>query len=153
MKRFIQAPQLVLGLAFSFGIPMVFVAQDQSFNLTFWLLVICNILWVLLFDTQYAMSDREDDLKIGVKSSAIWFGEKDKLIIGILQIIVLALLVLLGILNGLAGAYYFGLLLAAGLFAYQQWLIRDRERMPCFQAFLNNGWFGGIVWFGMLLGE
>ncbi|MEM7358510.1 MAG: 4-hydroxybenzoate octaprenyltransferase [Pseudomonadota bacterium] len=153
MKRFIQAPQLVLGLAFSFGIPMVFVALDQSFNPTFWLLVICNILWVLLFDTQYAMSDREDDLKIGVKSSAIWFGEKDKLIIGTLQIVVMALLIALGMLNGLAGAYYFGLLLAAGLFAYQQWLIRNRERLPCFQAFLNNGWFGGIVWFGMLLGS
>lgn len=150
MKRFIQAPQMVLGLAFSFSIPMVYVATGKLFDAVFYLLILANFLWVLIYDTAYAMSDREDDLKIGVKSTAIWFGENDKRIIGILQIIFLVLwLVIMQLLN-LKAQFLIAWLMVLGLFAYQQWLIKDRQRAPCFTAFLNNGWVGGILWFGLL---
>lgn len=150
MKRFIQAPQMVLGLAFSFSIPMVYVAVGKPFDAVFYLLILSNFLWVLIYDTAYAMSDREDDLKIGVKSTAIWFGENDKRIIGILQIIFLVLwLVIMQLLN-LKAQFLIAWLMVFGLFAYQQWLIKDRQRAPCFSAFLNNGWVGGILWFGLL---
>jgi len=150
MKRFIQAPQLVLGLAFSFGIPMVYVALDKSFDSIFTLLFIANFIWVLMFDTVYAMSDREDDLKIGVKSSAILFGRFDKVILAVLQISVVLLWFLLMTLLNLSSAFLVSLLLIAILFGYQQWLVRDREPAACFQAFLNNAWVGGIIWFGLL---
>lgn len=150
MKRFIQAPQLVLGLAFSFGIPMVYVACAKPFDSIFSLLFITNFLWVLMFDTAYAMSDREDDLKIGVKSTAILFGRFDKLILGLLQTSVVVLWWLLMTLLSLSSAFFVSLLLVVVLFAYQQWLIRDRERNACFQAFLNNAWVGAIIWFGLL---
>jgi len=150
MKRFIQAPQLVLGFAFSFSIPMVYVACNHPFDAAFWILFIANTLWVLSYDTQYAMSDREDDLKIGVKSTAIWFGRFDKLIVGLLQTaFVSALMLLLTVLN-LSLTFMFSVSLVAGFFVYQQWLIRKRERQPCFQAFLNNAWAGAAVWFGLL---
>ena len=150
MKRFFQAPQLVLGLAFSFSIPMVYVAVGHVFDLVFCLLFAANFCWVLVFDTQYAMSDREDDLKIGVKSTAILFAGSDRKIIGILQIIFLALLVALGLLLNLSQTFVMALMIAATLFIYQQWLIRNRERQACFQAFINNGWVGAIIWFGLL---
>ncbi len=151
MKRFIQAPQLVLGLAVSFGIPMVYVAIGHAFDSIFILIMVTNFCWVLVFDTQYAMSDREEDLKIGVKSTAILFASKDKLIIAILQITVVSLLLLLSSLLNLSQTFLLAMLLASSLFIYQQWLIRDREGLACFQAFLNNAWFGGIVWFGLML--
>ena len=151
MKRYIQAPQLVLGLAFSFGIPMVYVAWGHAFDLGFCLLILANISWVVVFDTAYAMSDREDDLKIGVKSTAIWFGQYDKLIIGLLQLIVILTLLGLGFVLNLSASFYFAIFLGSTLFAWQQWLIRGRDRQACFQAFLNNGWFGGIIWFGLIL--
>jgi len=151
MKRFIQIPQLVLGLAFSFGIPMAYVAIGKSFDLAFYLLCTINICWVLVFDTVYAMSDREDDLKIGVKSTAILFAENDKRIVGFLQILILLLFCYLSHRLDLANSFYLSIALVAGFFIYQQWLIRDRLRQPCFQAFLNNGWVGGILWFGLLL--
>ena len=151
MKRFIQAPQLVLGLAFSFGMPMVYVAIGHPFDLVFILLMIINFCWVLVFDTQYAMSDREDDLKIGVKSTAILFANKDKLIIAVLQITIVSLMFMLSRLLNLSETFLLTMLIASSLFIYQQWLIRDRERLACFQAFLNNAWFGGIVWFGLML--
>jgi 4-hydroxybenzoate polyprenyltransferase len=150
MKRFFQAPQLILGIAFSFGIPMVFVAFEHPFDAVFWVLLISNMAWVIAYDSAYAMSDREDDLKIGVRSSAILFGEKDKLIIGALQCLTIAGLLFIGQSLDLAGSYYVGLVLASALFTYQQWLIRDRDRHACFQAFLNNGWVGGFIWFGLL---
>ena len=150
MKRFIQAPQLVLGLAFSFGIPMAYTAADKSFDSIFSLLFITNFLWVLMFDTVYAMSDREDDLKIGVKSSAIFFGRFDKLVLLVLQIsVVLLWFVLMNLLN-LSATFMVSLLLVTLLFCYQQWLVRNREPNACFQAFLNNAWVGGIIWFGLL---
>ncbi len=152
MKRFFVAPQLVLGAAFSFSIPMVYVAFDHAFDSTFWLLVAANLSWVLVYDTAYAMSDREDDLKIGVKSTAILFGRLDRLAIAALQLIVLGLLFIVGNNLALNPSYSFGLLLAAGLFVYQQYLLKDRDRQRCFQAFLNNGWLGGFVWFGLING-
>ena len=151
MKRLIQAPQLVLGVAFSFGIPMVYVTCGHPFDLTFWLLILSNMLWVLVYDTAYAMSDREDDLKIGVKSSAIYFGEYDRQILGILQVVVLFLWLLIMWLQGLSLSFMISIVLVTALFAYQQWLIRHRERGPCFQAFLNNGWVGAILWVGVVV--
>jgi len=150
MKRFIQAPQLVLGLAFSFGIPMVFVTVDRSFDLIFWLLMLVNFCWVLVFDTAYAMSDREDDLKIGVNSTAILFGSYDKAIVALLQTSVIIFWLWLSYLLELDGHFYIALLLATSLFGYQQYLINNRERHACFQAFLNNGWVGAVIWFGLL---
>ena len=150
MKRFIQAPQLVLGLAFSFGIPMVYVACAKPFDSVFSLLFMANFLWVLMFDTVYAMSDREDDLKIGVKSSAILFGRLDRLILAILQASVVLLWCLLMNLLNLSPLFLVSLALVIALFAYQQWLVRDRARDACFQAFLNNAWVGGIIWFGLV---
>jgi 4-hydroxybenzoate polyprenyltransferase len=150
MKRFIQAPQLVLGLAFSFAIPMVYVTYDQAFDAVFWILFIANTCWVVMFDTQYAMSDREDDLKIGVKSTAIWFGRHDILIIAILQTAFIFAMMLVMIILGLSLSFMVSICIAASLFMYQQWLIQYREREPCFQAFLNNGWVGAIIWFGLL---
>ena len=151
MKRFIQTPQVVLGVAFSFGMPMVYVAYDKAFDLTLLLLFIANVCWVVLFDTAYAMSDKEDDLKIGVKSTAILFGEHDRLIIGVLQAIVLGLFACQYWLINLSSAYLLSLVIVAGLFVYQQWLIKDRDRQQCFQAFINNGWVGGIIWFGLIV--
>ena len=150
MKRFIQAPQLVLGLAFSFGIPMVYVACAKPFDSVFSLLFIANFIWVLMFDTVYAMSDREDDLKIGVKSSAILFGRFDRLILAILQASVVLLWCLLMNLLNLSPLFLVSLALVIALFTYQQWLVRDRARDACFQAFLNNAWVGGIIWFGLV---
>jgi len=151
MKRFIQTPQLVLGIAFSFGMPMAYVALGKPFDLSLALLFIANICWVVLFDTAYAMSDREDDLKIGVKSTAILFGHYDRLIIGILQITVIAMFVAQMFILELSTTFFIAIALAACLFIYQQWLIKERDRQHCFQAFLNNGWVGGILWFGLLI--
>lgn len=150
MKRVIQAPQLVLGIAFSFGIPMAYVALDHTFNVAFWLLLATNICWVLVYDSEYAMSDREDDLKIGINSTAILFGNRDKIIIGVLQVVVLSLLLSLMLELNLNAFYGISIALVAALFLYQQWLIRNRDRALCFAAFINNGWVGGIVWFGLL---
>ena len=152
MKRFIQAPQMVLGLAFSFGMPMVYVACGKVFDLALVLLCVINFAWVILFDTAYAMSDREDDLKIGVKSTAILFGTLDKVIIGSLQALVVVLLLVLKNELVLTNWFLISVILVVCLFAYQQYLIKDRHPQACFQAFLNNGWVGAIVWFGLLGG-
>ena len=150
MKRFIQAPQLVLGLAFSFSIPMVYVTLEHAFDSVFWVLFMANTCWVVMFDTQYAMSDREDDLKIGVKSTAIWFGQYDVLIIAILQTVYVCAMMLIMMILNLSFCFMFSVCAVAALFMYQQWLIRNREREPCFRAFLNNGWVGAVIWFGLL---
>ena len=150
MKRFIQAPQLVLGLAFSFAIPMVYVAVDQPFDGAFWTMFVGNVLWVVMFDTQYAMSDREDDLKIGVKSTAILFGRYDVLVIAMLQTACVCSMMLIMILLRLDFSFMISVSVVAAMFVYQQWLIRHRERQPCVEAFLNNGWVGAVVWFGLI---
>ena len=145
MKRVTYLPQFVLGLAFSWAIPMAYAAESNQVPPEAWLLFVINALWTIAYDTQYAMVDRDDDLKIGIKSTAILFGRFDKLIIGLLQLSVLTLLIILGSQLSLSSVYYWGVLAAAGFFVYQQWLIKGREREACFKAFLNNNYVGGLV--------
>lgn len=151
MKRYTHLPQVVLGAAFGWAIPMGWAAVSESVPLTCWLLFFANICWTVAYDTQYAMVDRDDDLKIGVKSTAILFGRFDKLIIGLLQAITLAVLVYIGWSLKLGGAFYWSVLLAAALFIHQQKLIAGRERDRCFQAFLNNNYVGLVLFIGIAL--
>lgn len=152
MKRIHSLPQAHLGAAFAWGIPMAFTAMTNEWPpLVAWVLFVASLCWTVAYDTMYAMSDREDDLKIGVKSSAIFFGKHDKLIIGILQVLTLALLVWVGQLAYLGALYYLGLIIAAGFALYEQYLIKDRDRVLCFKAFLNNNGFGLAVFVGICL--
>ena len=150
MKRFTHWPQLFLGLAFSWGIPMGFAATLNEVPPVAWVLYGASILWTLVYDTQYAMVDRADDLKIGIKSTAILFGAHDRWIISLLQIAVISLLILVGWLAQLHQVYYIGVTVAFGLALYQQHLIANREPKRCMQAFLNNNWFGLAVFIGIL---
>lgn len=138
MKRYTHLPQVVLGAAFCFGIPMAFTASNAPLSIGVWLLWLAIVLWVVTYDTFYAMVDRDDDLKIGIKSTAVLFGQYDKLVTGVLQIIILCLLVTCHKLLGLGTSFMCGIVIAAGFFIYQQWLIRNRDRDACFSAFLNN---------------
>lgn len=149
MKRVTYLPQFVLGLAFSWAIPMAYAAESNQVPAEAWLLFVINALWTIAYDTQYAMVDRDDDVNIGIKSTAILFGRYDKLIIGLLQLSVLILLIVLGAQLALSGVYYWGVLAAAGFFVYQQWLIKGRAREACFKAFLNNNYVGGLVFMGI----
>lgn len=151
VKRVSHLPQVVLGAAFGWSIPMAFSATNESLPLVCWLLFLVNVIWSVIYDTQYAMVDRNDDLKIGVKSTAILFGNYDKLIIGILQVLMIGLLVAIGLLMNLGVAYYISLILAFVLFIYQQKLMVNRERMPCFNAFLNNNYIGLILFIGIVI--
>lgn len=151
MKRYTHLPQVVLGAAFGWSIPMAFSAVSEALPLSCWLMFLANILWAVAYDTQYAMVDRDDDVKIGIKSTAILFGEHDRTIIGILQIGVLVLLAAIGWLNGLHWEYYWSLFIAAGLFFWQQKLIFRRERDDCFKAFLNNNYVGLVVFLGLAM--
>lgn len=150
MKRYTYWPQAYLGIAFSWAIPMVFAAQTGQVPFLAWWLVIINILWTIAYDTVYAMVDRQDDLAIGVKSTAILFGRADKAIIGILHFTVLVMLWLLGQKLQLHPIYYLSLCTAGGLAVYQQWLIKDRQPERCFVAFLNNHWFGATIFLGLV---
>jgi 4-hydroxybenzoate polyprenyltransferase len=150
-KRFLSAPQFVLGIAFAWGVPMAFAAELGEVPRVGWLLFLASVVWVIVYDTQYAIADREDDLKIGVRSTAILFGELDRAFIGGLQLLLLATLYLVGRGAGL-GAWYYGGLAAATLFGlYQQLLLKDREPSSSFRAFLNNAWLGGAVFGGIAL--
>ena len=151
MKRYTHLPQVVLGAAFGWSIPMAFAAVGETVPLTCWLLFLTNILWAVAYDTEYAMVDRDDDLKIGVKSTAILFGRYDKLIIGILQLAVLALMVLVGWLNALGGVFYAAVAVAGLLFIWQQKLIAGRERDACFKAFMNNNYVGLVLFLGLAI--
>jgi len=151
MKRYTHFPQIILGAAFSWAIPMVFSAYLNEVPLLAWWLFVTALLWTVAYDTQYAMTDREDDLKIGVKSTAIFFGKFDKLIIGILQILVLISLSLIGFDQKLSLLYQIGVLGMASFFIYQQYLIKDRNPTRCFEAFLNNHWAGLVVFMGLAL--
>ncbi|WKD51660.1 4-hydroxybenzoate octaprenyltransferase [Microbulbifer spongiae] len=148
-KRHTHLPQVVLGAAFSMGIPMAFAAVSGEIPPQAWLLYTANLLWTLCYDTFYAMVDRDDDLKIGVKSTAILFGDMDRGLTATLQLLVLIALLFLGQRFGLGTVYYLGLVAVAILFTYQQWLIRKRERDACFQAFLNNNWVGLAIFMGI----
>ncbi|GEM_PF-479060 len=151
LKRYTYLPQLYLGLAFGWGIPMAYAAETGAVPTVAWLLLIINILWATAYDTMYAMADRPDDLKIGVKSTAILFGELDRPIVALLQLTVVIGLALVGLRLHLSPVYYWGLGAASCFVLYQQWLIRKREPRRCFQAFLNNNWFGAAVFAGILL--
>ncbi len=149
MKRYTHLPQIVLGAAFAWAVPMAFTAVTGSVPTYAWLIYIATLLWTTAYDTMYAMVDRDDDLKIGVKSTAILFGDADKLIIAMLQVLTLLALILLGLQVELHWPYYLGLAGAGALFGYQQWLIKDRERDPCFKAFLNNHYAGLLIFIGL----
>lgn len=151
MKRIHSLPQFHLGAAFGWAIPMAYAAVTGALPLVCWLLFFGNVLWSVIYDTQYAMVDREDDLKIGVKSTAILFGARDKQIIGYLQLALLIILIGIGLLTGRGWIYYLGLFVAAWLALYQQFLIRDRKPEDCFKAFLNNNAFGLVIFCGLLL--
>lgn len=152
MKRFTNLPQLVLGIAFSWGILMAFSAATGDVPQSAYLLFVANVLWTVAYDTQYAMVDREFDIEIGVKSTAILFGDADKLIIASLQVMFIISMFLAGRQFELGVFYFASLIVASGLLAYQQFLIRDRLPGPCFEAFLNNNWVGAVVFIGVLLG-
>lgn len=149
MKRYTHLPQVVLGAAFGWSIPMAFSAVSESVPLSCWIMFLANILWAVAYDTQYAMVDRDDDVKIGIKSTAILFGRHDKLIIGILQVAVLALMTAIGWINGLGWSYYAAVVVAGALFVYQQMLIAGRDRDACFKAFLNNNYVGLVLFLGL----
>ncbi|MFB9213886.1 4-hydroxybenzoate octaprenyltransferase [Vibrio sinaloensis] len=151
MKRFTHLPQLFLGLAFSWSIPMAWAAQANELPLVVWFLFAVNALWTIAYDTQYAMVDRDDDLKIGIKSTAILFGRFDKMVIGALQLITLAMLIYLGVWYQLGASFYWSLLIAGALFVFQQHLIRHRDRELCFRAFLNNNYVGMVIAVGLLV--
>jgi len=151
MKRYTHLPQVVLGAAFSWGIPMAFAAQSERLPAALWLLYLGNLLWTVAYDTKYAMVDREDDLRIGIKSSAILFGEHDRLMVGILQMLCLICLYLAGQAFGLGLYYNLSLLAAAGLFGYHLYLIRQRQPEACFEAFLHNNWVGMAIFAGVAL--
>jgi len=151
MKRYTYLPQVFLGLAFGWAIPMAFAAQTGEVPVIAWLLLTATVLWATAYDSMYAMVDVEDDLRIGVKSTVILFGDADKMIIGSMQVMFLITMVIVG--NKLElGLYYFaGLLAAALLVVYQQFLIRHRDPDGCFKAFLNNHWFGAVIFVGLVL--
>ena len=151
MKRYTHLPQIYLGAAFAWAIPMGFAAQTGAVAPSVWALFVATLLWVVAYDTMYAMVDREDDLKIGVKSTAILFGSWDRLWTGVFQVSALAMLVLAGFLAGRGGAYFLGLGAATLFGVYQQALIRRREGPACFRAFLNNHWVGLVVFIGLAL--
>lgn len=151
MKRYTQLPQVVLGAAFSWGMIMAFSEGMGEIPVVAWLLFSANLLWTVAYDTMYAMVDRDDDLRIGVKSTAILFGKHDKRIILFLQLLTLALLVSVGEMLAFGWPYQLSLVIAAGFFCYQQILIVNRERDKCFQAFLNNHFVGLVVFIGIAI--
>jgi 4-hydroxybenzoate polyprenyltransferase len=150
MKRYTHLPQAYLGIAFGWAVPMAFTAQTNTIPPVAWVMYLAVVLWALVYDTMYAMVDKDDDLKIGVKSTAILFGDYDRHIMAVLQLIIMGLLIAVGLMESLHWPYYLGLLVGAGLFVYQQKLIVNREKSLCFKAFLNNNWFGMAVFVGLL---
>ena len=151
-KRVTQFPQCALGLAFSMGIPMAYAALTESLPMQAWVLFLANFLWIVAYDTQYAMVDRDDDLVIGIKSTAIAFGNYDNLIVGMLHIVALTIIGLIGWESQLSWHFYLFLGFAAGFAVYQQFLCRSRNPEKSLAAFLNNNWIGGAVWCGLVLG-
>ena len=151
MKRYTHLPQVHLGAAFAWAVPMSFAAQTGAVPAIAWLLFLAVVLWAVAYDTIYAMVDRADDLRIGVKSTAILFGQADRLFVGAIQLSVVALLIMVGKQAQLGLAYYAGLGVATLLVVYQQYLIRERNPDACFAAFLNNNWFGAAIYAGIVL--
>ncbi|MDF1796868.1 MAG: 4-hydroxybenzoate octaprenyltransferase [Coxiellaceae bacterium] len=152
-KRFFKLPQLVLGLTFNWGVIMAFAAiQNHVPMIAWWLYAIVNV-WTMVYDTQYAMVDRDDDIKLGLHSSAILFASYDRVIIASLQTVVIAGLLLLAVARATHWPFYLSLVIASGLFVYQQRLTWQQQREPCFKAFLNNQWVGLVIWLGWVLGS
>jgi len=151
MKRYHYLPQVHLGAAFGWSAPMAYAAQANEVTAVTWLIFLATVLWATAYDTMYAMVDYDDDIKIGVKSTAVLFGNQDKLIIGIIQVLLILDLILIGHRAELSGFYYTGVSLAALFAVYQQFLIKDRQRDLCFRAFLNNNWFGMVLFIGVFL--
>ncbi len=150
MKRYTYLPQVFLGLAFGWAVPMAFAAQTGEVPLIAWLLLTGTVLWATAYDTMYAMVDRADDLKVGVKSTAILFGEADRLIIGAIQLLLMLVLLLVGRQADLGAIYYLGLGIASLSLLYQQKLIWQRQPKECMKAFLHNNWFGMAVFLGIV---
>ena len=150
-KRFFVTPQLILGLAFSMTIIMAYLVLLNNLPLTAWLLFIASTLWTVVYDTFYAMADRDDDKSLGVHSSALFFNNRDLQVCLVLTIIFLILMLTIGIINGLSIYYYLGLILASICFVYQFYIIRKRQRESCLIAFLNNQWVGALIFLGILL--
>ncbi|MDQ7089282.1 MAG: 4-hydroxybenzoate octaprenyltransferase [Methylococcales bacterium] len=151
MKRYTHLPQAYLGIAFGWAIPMSFAAQTNHIPTVAWIMYLAVALWAIVYDTMYAMVDKEDDLKIGVKSTAILFGDREREIIALLQLVILSLLAIVGQLQALGFFYYFSLLIAAGLSVYQQTLIFQRDKDLCFKAFLNSNYFGMAIFIGLMI--
>jgi len=150
MKRFHYLPQVHLGAAFGWAVPMAFAAEIEALPKQAWLLYVAALLWAVAYDTMYSMVDREDDLKLGLKSTAILFGEYDRLMVGLFQLMFLAALLLIGLDLDFSAVYYLGLGLAALLLGFQQFLIADRAPAHCFIAFLNNHWVGAVIFVGIM---
>ena len=150
-KRFLAIPQGYLGIAFGFGIPMAFAAETGNVPVIAWILLLANIFWTIAYDTEYAMVDREDDLKIGIKTSALTFGRFDVLAVMLCYALSLGILAGIGWWLKLGVLYFLGLLLASSIAGYHYLLIRKRERDACFKAFLHNNWFGAAIFAGIVL--
>lgn len=150
-KRFFAMPQAYLGMAFSFGIPMAFAAQTDTLPPIVWILMLANLFWVIAYDTAYAIVDKPDDLKVGIKTSAITFGKYDVIGVMVCHALFVVLMAYIGQLQSMGVAYYTGLLTAAGLMGYQYMLIRNRDRVLCFKAFLHNNYVGMVVFTGIAL--
>ena len=151
MKRFTNLPQVILGIAFSWGILMAFTAQTSSIPPAAYLLFLANILWTVAYDTEYAMVDRDDDIKLGIKSTAILFGTADKSMVALLQFMFVMALWLASRQLELGFWFYSGLAVAVAFLLYQLFLIRDREPAECFKAFLNNNWVGAAIFVGIVV--
>ena len=151
IKRFVSIPQFILGAAFGWAVPMVFAAQTGTVPQLAWVVFGAALIWAVIYDTYYAMVDREDDRKLGVKSTALLFGDADLFVLGGLQLIMLLALVFVGLRAELGFWYYLSVAIAAGLMAYHQWLARDRQPAGCFAAFLHNHFIGLVVFIGIVL--
>jgi 4-hydroxybenzoate polyprenyltransferase len=151
-KRFFALPQAYLGIAFGFGIPMAYAAVLNTVPTEAWVLLLANVFWALAYDTEYAMVDRDDDLRIGIRTSAITFGRYDVLAVMLCYAISLALITAVGVQHGLGKGFFIGMLAAAGIAVYHWTLIRGRERIRCFAAFRHNNWLGAAVFAGVVLG-
>lgn len=148
-KRYTYLPQLHLGAAFGWAVPMAWAAQAGTLAPLAWLVFCAAVIWAVIYDTEYAMVDRDDDIRLGIKSTAILFDDNDRTIIGVLQAMMLLNLVLIGAQADLHWPYHLAVIAAAALFVRQQFLIADRSREGCFRAFLNNNWVGGVVFAGV----
>ncbi len=153
LKRFTHLPQLGLGIAFSWGIPMVFAAVLDDVPLSAWILFLAAMIWPMIYDTFYAMTDKTDDIKAGIKSMAILFGNKERFFIGLLQMFFVFLMIAVGLFFHLGFYYYASLMMTSFLFFYQEWLIKDKKPEHCFKAFLNNNWVGLVIFLGIVLDQ